>query len=103
MKNVSDLDLGFRDAENYRRKENKKLFNQIFLRTAELERLCEPNIYFLIGEKGTGKTAYAVYFSNESFRNNISTLRYIRETDYEKFMSLKRLVGQNTKNDSTIY
>jgi len=90
MKDVPDLDLGFRDAENYRRKENRKLFNQIFLRTAELERLCDPNIFFLIGEKGTGKTAYAVYLSNESYRTNISTLRYIRETDYEKFMALKK-------------
>lgn len=69
MISLPDLTLGFRDAEDYRRKENKQLFSRIFLRTPELERLCEPTSYFLIGEKGTGKTAYAVYLSNEAFRN----------------------------------
>ncbi len=31
MLSVSDLELGFNDAENYKRKENKDLFSRIFL------------------------------------------------------------------------
>lgn len=90
MKNISELDLGFTDAENYRRREEREFFNQIFLRTPELEKLCKPNIYFLIGEKGTGKTAYAIYISNAGYKDNLASTRYIRETEYLKFVSLKK-------------
>jgi hypothetical protein len=55
-----------------------------------LDQLCENGIFFLIGEKGTGKTAYAVYLENNHYRNNNATLRYIRETEYQKFVELKR-------------
>lgn len=90
MKPVSELDLGYRDSENYRRKENRETFNQIFLRTPELDKLCEPNTFFLVGEKGTGKTAYAVYLSNIEYNNNVTALRYLRETEYLKFVALKK-------------
>lgn len=90
MISVPQLQLGYRDAENYKRRENKQLFNKIFIRTSELDQLCEPNTFFLVGEKGAGKTAYAVYLGNNSYRNNATSLRYIRETDYQKFVELKR-------------
>ncbi len=90
MKQVPELYLGFRDAENYKRRENKDLFNRIFLRTSDIDRLCDPSIFFLVGEKGTGKTAYAVYLKNTFYKNTSATLRYIRETEYQKFLELKR-------------
>lgn len=90
MLSIPELNFGFNDAENYRRKENKELFNHIFLRTDALERLCEMNNYFLIGEKGTGKTAYAVFLSNNFYKNNFATIRSIRETEYLKFLTLKK-------------
>ena len=68
MKKISELDLGFNNAENYRKKENKNLFNQIFVKNYFLDDLLKPSKYFLIGEKGTGKTAYAVYLSNNHYR-----------------------------------
>jgi hypothetical protein len=89
MKKIVDLQFGFSDAENYRRRENKDLLNKVFIRNQHLDRLCEPAICFLIGEKGTGKTAYAVYLSNNEFKGTLSSLRYIRETEYQKFISLK--------------
>ena len=55
---IKDLTLGYADAENYKRRENKELLNKVFIRDNHLSRLCEPNISFLVGEKGTGKTAY---------------------------------------------
>jgi len=86
---IPELNFGFSDAENYRRRENKALFNSIFLRDDSLERLLGNNIFFLIGEKGTGKTAYAIYLSNNNYKNNFANIRYIRETEYQKFVSLK--------------
>jgi len=87
---VSELKLGFKDAENYKQRENHELLNRIFVRTRTLEQLCESSTYFLVGEKGTGKTAYAVYLANNDYKNNIASLRYIRETEYQKFVSLKK-------------
>jgi cold shock CspA family protein len=79
--------LGRRKLSTSRR---KRPFQPLFLRTAELNRLCERNIFFLMGEKGTGKTAYAVYMSNSAYEGNIVTHKFIRETDYEKFLLLKQ-------------
>ena len=90
MKPVKDLWMGYRDAESYKVRSKKDIFNRIFIRTPELDRLCEEDVYFLIGEKGTGKTAYAVYLSNMEYRGIVASLRYIRETEYSKFVTLKQ-------------
>jgi hypothetical protein len=90
MKPVSNLQLGFNDAENYKQRENHDLFNKIFIRNRTLDRVCQSSTYFLVGEKGTGKTAYAVFLANNNYKNNLASLRYIRETEYQKFVSLKR-------------
>ena len=55
-----------------------------------LEQIFDPAISFVIGEKGTGKTAYAVYISNTAYREHRATIKYIRETEYQKFVALKR-------------
>ena len=89
MKSISDLQVGFADAENYKIRENKELFNSIFVQNEYLESLLSPSKYFLIGEKGTGKTAYAVFLQNNSFRGNIAELKFIDATDYQKFITLK--------------
>ena len=89
MKAIPELELGFRDAENYKRSENRQLFEKVFLRTSSLEELCERHVYFLIGEKGTGKTAYAVYLQNTAYKKQQAELKYIRETEYQKFVELK--------------
>jgi len=90
MLKIIDLPLGFSDAENYKRRENKELLTRIFVRSPSLEQICMPGTSFLIGEKGTGKTAYAVYIANTAYRDQIATVRYIRETEYQKFITLKR-------------
>lgn len=90
MKRIFDLEFGFSDAENYRRRENKELLNKVFIRNQHLDRLCEHAISFLVGEKGTGKTAYAVFLSNNNYKDTLASIRYIRETEYQKFISLKQ-------------
>ncbi|MCB9295402.1 MAG: funZ protein [Lewinellaceae bacterium] len=90
MKKVEDLTLGFNDAENYKHRKNKELFNRVFVKSDELDQLLKEQTYFLVGDKGTGKTAYAVFLSNNEYKNHKSSLKYIRETDYRKFVSLKQ-------------
>lgn len=90
MLKIADLNLGYNDAENYKKPENKDLFNRIFVQNVFLDRISKPSTYFVLGEKGTGKTAYAVYFSNNNYQNTAGALNYIRETDYQKFIALKK-------------
>ena len=61
MKPIRALNFKVKDAENFGHRENKQLFSKIFVRTPDLEKLLESSIYFLMGEKGTGKTAFATY------------------------------------------
>jgi len=46
MKLVHELNLGFNDAINYQRRENKQLFNEIFVKNHFLDDLLKPNIFF---------------------------------------------------------
>lgn len=89
MKRYINLNLGFEDAENYKKRENKELLNKFFIRTEEMYNILKPNNYFLIGDKGTGKTAFSLYLANNEFNKTTSYLNYIRETEYVKFIKLK--------------
>lgn len=89
MKKISELSFGFSDAENYKRREAKEAFKKLFVQNDFLDEVCKPNISFLIGDKGTGKTAYSIFLSNNDYKNNLSTTKFVRETDYEKFIKLK--------------
>lgn len=81
--------MGFNDAENYKRREDKAFLNKVFLIDDNLNKLLSSSKYFLIGEKGTGKTAYSVYLSNNDIANTLSSIKYVRETNYRQFISLK--------------
>ncbi len=90
MKTVNQIYLGFSDAQNYSQRQNKVAFNDIFVRNIFLDELLNPNVYFLIGEKGTGKTAYAIFLSNNNYKETKASMSYLAATDYEKFYTLKK-------------
>ena len=90
MKAVEDLNLGFTDAQSYGDRSNKSIFSEIFVKNSYLDDLLRSHIYFLIGEKGTGKTAYATFLSNQEYKNNKSIVKFIFATDYETFYNLKK-------------
>jgi hypothetical protein len=89
-KNINELTEPYNDALNYRTKAQKEFFSKVFLRTEQLQKCLAPSTYFLMGEKGTGKTAYAVYLENnaiDEFRCQVTTMT---ETQYKRFIELKR-------------
>ncbi|MEJ1173433.1 hypothetical protein WA845_04235 [Agrobacterium sp. CMT1] len=90
MKAFTELNLGFTNAENYRKRANKELLAKYFVRDEYLEKLLNHNVYYLVGEKGTGKTAYSTYLSNTKYKNVNSFSYDVRQTEYHKFMELKR-------------
>lgn len=84
------MEYMFPDAENYRRREFKESFNRSFLTDSYVDDILKPEKSFLMGEKGTGKTAYAVYLSNNDYKKHKSEVKFIRETEYQKFVVLKK-------------
>lgn len=90
MKNYTELNLGYNDAVNYQKRHNKNMFNEIFVKDGNLDKLISPDIYFLIGDKGTGKTAYATYLKNNNYKNIKANIINIAETDYKIFYQLKK-------------
>ena len=104
MLNIANLHLGYEDAENYLQRQNKDFFNFVFVRNRFLDQILEPSRYFIIGEKGTGKTAYATFLANNhEFRNCVSSLNFIRETEYVKFIRLKKSNNLDLSDYSDIW
>jgi hypothetical protein len=52
--------------------------------------LLDPNIFYLVGEKGTGKTAYATFLANNEYKNHKVSIFDVRQTEYQKFLELKK-------------
>jgi hypothetical protein len=90
MLKINELILGSNDAEDYKRKDLKDFFNKVFFKNRYLDDLLKMSTFFLIGDKGTGKTAYAVFLANNEYKDTRSIISYIRETEYQKFVTLKR-------------
>lgn len=89
-KSLQQLRDPFNDAINYKSRQEKQFFNKIFIRTNDLFDCLKPSVYYLIGEKGSGKTAYATYLENnevEGYRCKLSTMT---ETQYKRFIALKK-------------
>ncbi len=89
-KAIATLAEPYNDALNYRTKVQKEFFNKVFLRTDELKKCLDPSVYFLMGEKGTGKTAYAVYLENNSIDEYRCQVTTMTETQYKRFIAMKR-------------
>lgn len=66
----------------------KSLFHKIFVADKFYDEIKKRNIYFIIGEKGSGKTAYAAYFCNNE-RKTLSKLSMVDEDVFSRFISMK--------------
>ncbi|HWL53765.1 MAG TPA: hypothetical protein VNQ90_15105 [Chthoniobacteraceae bacterium] len=103
MKAIKDLHEPFNDALNYRNRAEKDFFNKVFLRTSALNDLVKSSAYFLMGEKGSGKTAYAVYMENTQHNDTISQVTTMTETQYAKFIELKKQGHLNYSDYASIW
>jgi hypothetical protein len=90
MLTIPELNFGSIDAINYTNRSQKEFLAKVFYRDYFLEDVLKEHVYFLIGEKGTGKTAYSTLLNNIDYRNTKASLRLLGETDYLKFISLRQ-------------
>src|SRR4051812_13063731 len=87
---ANKIEFGFYDATNYTNKKNSAFFNKAFFIDETLDEVCDENKFFILGEKGTGKTAYAAYVSNNGWDNNVGVVKNISQADYSRFISMKK-------------
>lgn len=87
---LKELRAPFNDAVNYKSRQEKEFFNKIFLRTQDLFDCLKPTVYYVIGEKGSGKTAYATYLENNEIEKHRCKLSTMTETQYKRFIALKK-------------
>lgn len=92
MKSFAEIDFGYGDAANYKNNRRyKELFSKVFVKDEKLDRLMREDTYYLIGDKGTGKTAYSVFLENNEYQNTQSKVIDLASTDYKIFMNLRKL------------
>jgi len=87
---LNQLREPFNDAVNYQSRTQREFFQKIFLHTESLQKILDPQIYFLMGEKGSGKTAYATYLETHKVNGHRCKLTTMTETQYRRFVELKR-------------
>ena len=83
-KNILELELDFVMQRATKSRKTKSIerctFKDIFIRVAD------NNKYFNRG-KGYWKNCYAVYLSNNNYKNTNAVIKYIRETEYKNSLS----------------
>ena len=91
FKKIKELDTVVSDAYNVyfgKDKRTKDLFNRIFVADKFYEKIKKTDTYFIIGEKGSGKTAYAAYYCNNESKT-ISKLSMVDEDIFSRFIGMK--------------
>ena len=88
MKPLNQIIIGKADAVNYYKGVEKEFLNKTFFNDDKFREILKKEIFFVLGDKGTGKTAFAVYTANNETAKLKATLKFTTETDFKKFISL---------------
>lgn len=98
-----NIEIPFDEAENYFKPNNKEKLNKIFYKDKNFDKLLEDTTYFLIGEKGSGKTTYCAYFCNNTIKNTKSKRYPISVDDYNKIIQMKKDKKLNYTHYATMW
>ena len=90
VKNFVDIEIPFDEAENYFKPNNRDKLNRLFYKDKNYSKLLQDTTYFLIGEKGSGKTTYCAFFCNNIIENTKSKRYPISVDDYNKIIQMKK-------------
>ena len=89
-KKFVDIILPTESADGYYMSKNRKLVEKfIYIDLDWYNQLFNPNTFYILGSKGSGKTLYAAYMCAEMRNNTISKSHTIDVSDYGKLIAMK--------------
>lgn len=95
QKLISALRFGSTDARTYLNNPAQPMaefFRNSFYKSSHLSRITDPSIYFFIGEKGVGKTAYSAYATLFLDEYN-ATSDFFETNDFTRFLEVAKNIG----------
>lgn len=105
MKKISKLKFGGLDAKRFLDNPKDPLslqFKKSFLKSHHLNQVISEETFFLIGDKGMGKTAYAVYISNYLDDYQADTT-FFSEADFTRVKEIATTIGITLSQYSSIW
>lgn len=84
-----ELTFGFADAKGYQQGASRELFSRLYSRSDDVDRLHGSSCYFIIGDKGSGKTALATYFINGLHSKATALSLFVTKEAFNKFLDFR--------------
>lgn len=101
LKHISQLNFGFADAREYQSGAQANKFKSIFYEDPkQIDRLKNEPVYYVVGDKGTGKTALATYFINELDDDVVGLSIFLQQDDFTRFYDFSTKIEGFDKTDS---
>lgn len=101
MKNFEEIRIPPLEAERFFN--NSEGINHVFYKNENYEKLFRPETYFLLGDKGSGKTMFSAYFCSE-YEKQVEGKNYVISVDdYNKFIQMKKNNELNYTDYTTIW
>lgn len=93
---LNRLQFGHADAGQYLNSPDMELFHRFYLAHPQIDKLTNSPCYFLVGEKGTGKTSIATYYSNWPSEKAVGHRVFIEKEDFRNLRT--RLVADDASS-----
>ena len=104
MNNFVDIVMPTESADGYYMNRQKSIVDDfIYIDDEWYSKLLDPNTFYILGPKGSGKTLYAAYMCAEMRNNTISRSHTIDVGDYGKLIAMKVSNHLNFTDYSTMW
>ena len=101
MKNFEEIVIPPLEAESFFIDSSN--INNVFYKTDNYENVLKPTTYFILGDKGSGKTMFSAYFSSKYSEEIVGKNFIISVDDYNKFLQMKKNNELNYTDYTTIW
>jgi hypothetical protein len=100
MVRIEALKFGFPDARQYQSAEEVDRFKTIYFPDSrQINKLKNEPVYFVIGDKGTGKTALATYFINGLDPEIVGKSLFLQKEDFSRFYNFTKSIPDFDPSD----
>ena len=97
---IERLKFGFPDARQYQSPLEIERFKTIYFPDSQqINKLKSEPVHFVIGDKGTGKTALATYFINGLDDDTVGQSIFLQKEDFSRFYNFTKTIPDFDPSD----